>query len=325
MKKVFMILTIGILIALVTACGSEKINEGNAAANEEANSADNESDAVETITVTHELDETEVQKNPEKVVVFDYGILDTFDKLGLDVAGVAKSSTIPSYLDQYNDDAYENVGSLKEPDFEKLANIEPDLIIISGRQSTVYDQLSDIAPTIYLGVDTTRYMDSFKENMSIIGEIFDKTEEIDEELANIEDGIADLQNSAKENGESALIILANDDKISAYGPNSRFGIIHDVFGIPAVDDNIEASTHGMNVTFEYVVEQDPDMLYVIDRGAVVNGESSAKQIVENELVEGTKAYQNDHIFYLDPEFWYLSGGGLISVSEMVNQISESIN
>lgn len=328
MRKFFMILALGILIAVITACGSSNTeeenntSENNASENTSEKSSDNEAD--KTITVEHELGQTEIQKNPEKVVVFDFGILDTFDRLGLDVAGVAKSSTLPTYLEKYSDEQYENVGSLKEPDFETLANIDPDLIIISGRQAPVYDQLMEIAPTIYLGVDTTRYMDSFKENMGIIGEIFNKQGEVKEELEKIDDAIATLQGKANENGENALIILANDDKISAYGPNSRFGMIHDVFGIPAVDENIEASTHGMNVTFEYVLEQDPEMLYVIDRGAVVNGESSAKQIVENELVEGTKAFQNDNIFYLNPEFWYLSGGGLVSVSEMVNEISSSL-
>lgn len=108
------------------------------------------------------------------------------------------------------------------------------------------------------------------------------------------------------------------------GANSRFGLIHDVFGIKPVDENIEASTHGMNVSFEYVVEKDPDMLYVIDRSAAVEGNSTAKQLVENKLVENTKAYQNDNIVYLNPDFWYLSGGGLVSVEEMVNEISDSL-
>ncbi len=78
-----------------------------------------------------------------------------------------------------------------------------------------------------------------------------------------------------------------------------------------VDKSIEASTHGMNVSFEYVMEQDPELLYVIDRGAVVGGESSAQQLVENQLVENTQAYQNDRIYYLPPDYWYLSGGGLV--------------
>lgn len=81
----------------------------------------------------------------------------------------------------------------------------------------------------------------------------------------------------------------------------------------------------MNVSFEYVVEQNPEMLYVIDRGAVVGSESSAKQVVENDLTKKTKAYKNDNIVYLNPDYWYLSGGGLVSVQEMVNEIDESLS
>src|SRR5690606_12202318 len=235
------------------------------------------------------------------------------DKLGVNVTAVPQGN-IPSYLEKFESDEYENVGSLKEPDFDKLAEIDPDLIIISGRQASLYDQLSELAPTVHLGVDTTRYMDSFKENLDAIGKIFNKDDEVQTELAAIEESIAGLKEKAEGSGMNSLIILANDDKISAYGPNSRFGLIHDVFGVEPVDKGIEASTHGMNVTFEYVMEQNPDILYVVDRGAVVGGTAgeSAKQLVENELVENTNAYKNDNIHYLNPEYWYLSGGGLVS-------------
>ncbi|MFD2760045.1 siderophore ABC transporter substrate-binding protein [Lentibacillus juripiscarius] len=316
MRKLLLITVLSGLMVFVAACGSSsdssEEDKGNA------------SGEAEKVTVNHELGETDVPKNPEKVVVFDFGTLDTLDKLGVNVTGVPKGS-IPDYLEKYKSDKYANAGSLKEPDFDKLAQINPDLIIISGRQASLYDQLKEIAPTVHLGVDTTRYMDSFKENLNKIGTIFGKQDEIDKELEAIEKSIADLKEKAEASNKEALIILANDDKISAYGPNSRFGIIHDVFGVPAVDKNIEVSTHGMNVSFEYVVEQNPEMLYVIDRGAVVGSESSAKQVVENDLTKKTKAYKNDNIVYLNPDYWYLSGGGLVSVQEMVNEIDESLS
>ncbi|WP_330949366.1 siderophore ABC transporter substrate-binding protein [Virgibacillus sp. MG-45] len=317
MKKLQLLLVIGLLTLFVAACGTSDKDEKNGAKEGTAEKA-------ETITVEHELDTTEVTKNPEKVVVFDFGILDTMDKLGIKVAGVPQAGVIPSYLEKFASEDYGNVGSLKEPDFEKIAEINPDLIIISSRQSAVYDQLKELAPTIYLGVDPTKYMDSFKENMQVVADIFDKQSEIDNELKAIDQSIAGLQEKTKDMDEKALIVLANDDKISAYGPNSRFGLIHDVFGVPAEDDKIEASTHGMNVSFEYVLEKDPAILYVVDRGAAVGGESSAKQLVENTLVKQTNAYKNDRIKYLDPEFWYLSGGGLVSVKEMIKEVEESL-
>lgn len=277
----------------------------------------------DAVLVKHELDETAVPKNPEKVIVFDFGVLDTLDKLDIEVTGVPQNN-IPAYLEKYEGKEYENVGGLKEPDFEKIANIDPDVIIISGRQADIYDQLSDIAPTIHLGIDNNDYMKSFEKNLNVIGEIFEKETEVKEAFETIEASIADLKEEAASLQVNSLIILANEDKISAYGPKSRFGIIHDVFGVPAVDEDIEISTHGANVTFEYVLEKDPDILYVVDRGAAVGGESSAKQIVENKLMERSKAYQNDNIIYLSPDYWYLSGGGIKSVTEMINEIEASL-
>src|SRR5699024_2872845 len=197
----------------------------------------------ETVTVENELGKTEVEKDPEKVVVFDFGALDTLNELDVDVEGVPKDN-MPSYLEDYESDEYENVGSLKEPDFEKIAEIDPDVILISGRQSDLYEQLEELAPTVYVGVDTSEYMDSFEENVNKIGKIFGKEEEVETELTDIEEKIEDVQEDAEESDKDGLIVLANDDKISAYGPESRFGLIHDVFGVPATDEGIEVSTHG---------------------------------------------------------------------------------
>lgn len=313
MKKYAFLFVTSLLLMTLAACGSSASDDDKSSGEEDA-----------SITVEHELGEAEVDKNPEDVVVFDYGILDTLDELGVDVAAVPQGN-IPAYLDNYESDDYEDVGSLKEPDFEKIAEVDPDLIIISGRQSDVYDELEEIAPTVYLDVDTDRYMDSFKENMDTIGKIFDKEDAIDDELTEIDDSIDSLKEKAKDLDKQGLIIMANDDKISAYGPGSRFGLIHDVFGIPAADEGIDASIHGQNVSFEYVKEQNPDLLYVVDRGAAItDGEPSAKKMVENDLMKDTKAYQNDDVTYLDPDYWYLSGGGLVSVQEMIQEVADSL-
>src|SRR5699024_12499051 len=92
---------------------------------------------------------------------------------------------VPEYLDKYEGKAYENIGALKEPDFEKIAEIDPDLIIISGRQSDVYDQLQELDPTVFLGVDTERYMDSFTENVETIGEIRSEERRVGEECRSL--------------------------------------------------------------------------------------------------------------------------------------------
>ena len=112
------------------------------------------------------------------------GALDTLDKLGVEVAAVPHDG-LPKYLSKY-EGTTENAGGLKEPDFEKINEIAPDLILISGRQSDAYEELSKIAPTVYVGVDTTKYMESFEENVTLLGKIFGKEREAAKEFASVE-------------------------------------------------------------------------------------------------------------------------------------------
>lgn len=320
MRKTLLLALLSILLLIFAACSSSS----DTTKTDTSNDATSNENSSETVTISHEFDEVEVQKNPEKVVVFDFGVLDTLDHFGIDIVGLPQMG-VPSYLNKYTSDEYENLGSLKEPDFEKIDQIRPDLIIISTRQAELYDELAKLGPVVYLAIDTTNYVESFKENLQIIGQIFDIEDKINEEITAIEEKINDVSAKASELNKNALILLANENKVSAYGKGSRYGLIHDEFGIPAVDEGIESSTHGMNVTFEYVLENDPDIIYVIDRSAAIGEEPSAKAVVENEIIQKTKASQNDEIYYLDPEVWYLSGGGVVSFNKMIDEISESLD
>jgi len=274
--------------------------------------------------IPHPLGTTTLAKKPERVVVFDFGALDTLDKLGVDVIALPKT-LIPGYLQKYHDPKYVNVGSLQEPDFERIYALRPDLILISGRQSELYEEFAAIAPTLFVGVDAARYMESFEENARLLGRIFEKEAEVEAELAKIRQAVSEIRAKAAGSRLRALVILANEGRASAYGPGSRFGLIHDELGFLPADEKIVSSTHGQSISFEYILEKDPDILFVIDRTAAIGGESSAKAVVENRLVRLTKAYENGKIVYLEPDVWYLSGGGLVSVARMVQQVAQALD
>ena len=275
----------------------------------------------EKIKITHKLGETEVTKNPSRVIVFDYGIADALNTLDVEIIGLPKSS-LPSLLSKYEDGKYENVGSLKEPDMEKVYELKPDLIIMSGRLESYYEELNKIAPTIYLGVDNTDYLGSFKKNMETLGQIFDKEKEVKTQVAKVEEAIGKVNEKAE--GVNALIALANDNAFSVYGEGSRFGIIHKEFGIEAVDKTIESSTHGQKASFEYILDKNPDYLFVIDRAAVTGGNTSAKEMFDNEIIKKTDAYKNGNIVYLDADVWYTISGGIESTQKMVDEVLEAL-
>ena len=276
------------------------------------------------IKITHKLGEATLKKNPKKVVVFDYGTLDSLDKMGIEIKGLPKSN-IPSYLSKYKDDKYVDVGTLFEPNFEKLNEIKPDVIFISARQSKVYEELNKIAPTIQLNTENGKYMESVKSNLEKLGKVFDKEDFVKDEIKKLDDSVKDINKKASESGKKALVILANDGALSAYGKGSRFGIIHEELGFPLSDEHIDTAVHGQKISFEYVVEKNPDYIFVVDRGAVVQGgHKSVNKILENDLIKTTKAYRNNKIISLNPELWYISSGGIVSTTEMLKEIKESI-
>ncbi|WP_419871934.1 siderophore ABC transporter substrate-binding protein [Candidatus Pristimantibacillus sp. PTI5] len=329
MKKSFVTIILTLVLAvIVSACGGNNANNSSGATNvptDVSTEAPTESPtAPAEVTITHSLGTATVKSNPAKVAVFDYGVLDTLDKLGIEVAAVPQDN-LPSYLEKYKDSKYENAGTLFEPDFEKLSALGPDVIFIGGRTSEAYEELNKIAPTILVSIDYASYAQSFESNMKMIGQLFGKDADVAAEISAIQTASADLSAKAANAGK-ALILLTTGGKISAYGPGSRFGIIHDVLGFVPADAAIKSDTHGQSVSNEYVLETNPDILFVVDRDSVAGGEGAqpAKQVIENDLIKNTNAYKNNKIFYLSPGYWYLSGGGLISAKEMINEAAKAV-
>jgi iron complex transport system substrate-binding protein len=317
MKKWSFLVVLVSMMLLLAACGSKEESKT------ESTESDAKTAAAEKMTIEHKYGEAVIEKSPKKVVVFDFGILDTLDELGVEVTGVPQAA-IPAYLEKYAGEGYTNVGSLKEPDFEAIHAMQPDVIFISGRQAELYEQFAEIAPTVFVELDYTKYMESFEKNMNLVGEIFDKKDEVASALEEINASVEETNKKASDLGKKGLIVLANEGKVSAYGPSSRFGIIHDVFGFGAADEKIEVSTHGQSITMEYIMETNPDVLFVIDRNTAVGGEAGAEKVIENELVKKTTAFKENKIIYLNPDTWYLSGGGLKSVKIMAEEIEAAL-
>src|SRR5690554_2516 len=111
------------------------------------------SDEHEKITITHALGTTQVSKNPQRVVALDFASLETLDQLGIKVIAMPKAN-IPDHLQKYKNDAsVEDIGTLKEINYEKLSELGADVIFMSARLQDSYQELSGIAPTVFTEID----------------------------------------------------------------------------------------------------------------------------------------------------------------------------
>ena len=300
------------LVFALTGCG-QAATVGTAAAEQPA-----------TITVEHAQGSTAgVPVNPETVFTFDLGVLDTMDALGVEPDGVPKA-TYPAALQKYSEERFSKIGSMKEPDFEAISAGAPDLIIISGRTAGAYEELSKIAPTIDLTLDAAKPMEGFKSQTATLGKIFGKEALVTEKLAAIDSKISETQSKAADAGKG-LIVLTSGGEVTAYGAGSRFGIIHDVLGVKTAADIKADASHGEAVSFEFLKETNPDILYVINRDSATGSDATASNaVLDNDLVKSTNAGTNGKIVNLDPASWYLVGYGLNNVQAMIDAVAGSV-
>lgn len=274
---------------------------------------------ADDLVVTHAQGETTVPANPQTVVVFTLGALDTLDAIGVPVAGVTKGLK-PDYLSKYAGDDYRKIGSLFEPDYEAIVVLDPDLIIIGGRSAAKYAELAKIAPTIDVTPSREDYLASAASHARTLGRIFDKEAEVQSLLDELDASTEKLRSLAGEAG-TALAVITTGGKMSAHGPGSRFAVLYDGYGFTPAAEGLSTGTHGQPISFEYLLETDPDWLFVVDRDAAIGREGqSAQQFFDNEIMHKTKAWSQDQVVYVNPQYWYLVVGGPRALKSNVDQI-----
>jgi len=245
--------------------------------------------------------------------------------LGVEVAGVPTVAKLPPQLAQYADERYLKVGSLFEPNYEVIHAAQPQVIFVAGRSAPKYDELSKLAPTVDLTVNPRDLVGSVTRNTETLAAIYGKEAQAKQQLDALRASISALHSQAATAG-TALIVLTTGGKMSAYGPGSRFGVIHDAFGIKPASKDLNVSNHGQAVSFEFIAEMDPDWLFVIDRDAAIGREGvSAQRMLDNELMRPTKAWKNKRVVYLNGFNWYLLGSaGLTAMQQNVDDIAAAL-
>ncbi|WP_226886538.1 siderophore ABC transporter substrate-binding protein [Nisaea nitritireducens] len=278
---------------------------------------------AQEVVVEHAKGTTTLPAIPEKVLVFNLSALDVLDAIGVEVTGVPGGPK-PEHLAKYASGSYLNVGSLFEPDYEAVVAAEPDLVIVGGRSSRNYDDLSKIAPTIDLSAGWDNHIEDAKRNALTLGKVFGKEAEVRALVDKLESSTAELQALAGKAG-TALAMITTGGKMSAHGPGSRFSVLYDVYGFkPAVED-LGTGLHGQPISFEFLLETDPDWLFVVDRDAAIGREAqSAAAMLDNEIIHKTKAWKAGHIVYVNAGNWYLAGTGLQALQMNVDEIAGAL-
>lgn len=263
---------------------------------------------------------------PERMAVLDLAVLDIVDHFGFrkQVVGIPKSTPV-EYLDDYfTDESIENLGSVQEVDLEALMSVKPDVIFIGPRLTSRYEELSKIAPVVMVSLDYEKgTMESFKENVLNLSKIFGKEEQANEDIKMYDERVEALRKQTQD--KTMVLGLVTASSFNTLGNASRGSILGKDISFENLGASID-STHGNESSFEYLIEVDPDYIFVLDKDSAVQREGSkiAQEVMDNELVKQTSAYQNNRIVYLTPSVWYLAEGGIQAMDQMLEDVENCL-
>ncbi len=200
-------------------------------------------------SVDHARGSTEVPENPQRVVTLEPLELDTAVAAGITPVGAAVASNvsgIPAYLGV---DGVTPVGTVPEPDLEAIAALQPDLILgTQSRHSKLYDQLSAIAPTVFIASQA----DPWRDNAAVIAQALGREDEVAEQISAVDERCAEIADEHDVAGQSAQVIRPRDEStLSLYGPVSFAGSLLECVGFVTPDhewvDGLQADISPENI------------------------------------------------------------------------------
>ena len=270
-------------------------------------------------TVEHAMGSTEIPGRPERVVVLDTGELDSVLSLGVTPVGAVTTAVSDGFLSYLADDAadVEVVGTISEPDLEAIAAVEPDLILSNkARHEDIYEQLSQIAPTVF----ADRVGAVWKDNLRLDAEALGLEDEAEELIGAYEDDAAALgQEIGNPAGTTVSTMRFVEGGIRVYTAESFIGTVMADIGL----DHLQLPTADVPTFAELSTEEltraDADVVLYSSYGPV--DDSGEAAVVAGPLWPLLTGVQEGRAYAVEDDVFY-TGIGLRAATLQLDALRE---
>lgn len=287
-------------------------------------SAEDNSSKGNTITVTDVRGNVEIPADPQRIVDLS-GSSDILSILGYDVIGTANSdgydyTKLPSYLEDTLAGAEILGYSMQDTmDIEAVMNLNPDLIVISTVQEKMYDQLSEIAPTVMIQLEALNWKDDVRNLAKVFGK---------EDVA--EAWLTNYETKAKEAGDKIKAEYGEDTTYLSIleGQGSFYVFDGAGFGDVLYNDMQLAKPAGMPeqsdmqlpvVNYEGLATIKADYIFTMAK------EEQVAQIENNSIWKNLPAVKEGHAIMLGASPYFNQGYSCIGREKLVDEIGDMLN
>ncbi|GGE56502.1 Fe(3+)-citrate-binding protein YfmC [Pullulanibacillus camelliae] len=287
----FLMLVLALSTSILFGCNAASSSGHSASSSDTASSS-----GQNTRTITHLMGKTKIKGTPKRVVTLEFGLTDAVVSLGVSPVGVADDGKPDNIAQEVRDKMkdYKSVGSRAEPNLEVIRTLHPDLIIgDSSRDTNIYKQLSDIAPTIILPSNDGTYQDAIKDQL-VIGKALNKEKKAQAFVAKHKEKVAALKKKVPKN-TSILIAQVTDKDINARASTYFQPGLMQAIGFKYALKGSSTETI-KKLTMEQLLQINPDILVITKPKLIPVWE-------KNPLWKDLKAVKNHRVYGVSHTTW----------------------
>ena len=301
--------TIGMLCMLLVTLGFVSGCQGR----QEASSSD------KTITVRDAKGEVAIPAEPKRIVDLS-GNSDILSLLGYSVAGTANSDAydytqLPTYLQEPLQGAKILGYSMQDTmDIEGILELHPDLIIISGVQEKMYEQLKKIAPTLMVELAQT----DWRQDVNTFARMMQQEDRAASWLKSYDEKAKKAGAAVrKANGEDTtyLALLASGGQLFVFDAAGIGSVLYEDMGLKKPANMPRQDSISLPViSYEGLADLDADHLIVVGTDA------DMKALKKNSIYKSMQAVKNNRVLELPSSPYFNIGYSSIGRDVILDEV-----
>ncbi len=279
---IFVVMTVFILTILLGGCTGDKIDKKS--------SEQVKKEAIYPLTIVDSYErEITIEKEPERVISVAPNITETIYVLGKSNKLVGKTEYC-NYPEEVKD--VTSIGSLREPNIEKITELKPNLVIASTHfNKEVVQKLEELNIKVVVLYGSESF-EGVYETISKVGMVLNAQNKAEEVIAGMKKKVQQVLEKVNEKEKPSVYYVVGFGKYGDYtaGEDTFIGQLIEMAG----GKNAAEDVQGWKYSLERLVEKNPDILICSKYNSTKEGIISANGYKDLDAVKNNRLYEIDN-------------------------------
>lgn len=326
MKNRLSLLLFALMAILVLVACTDTTQEKETPQNEkEASTGEQESQSESGMQEITYLGETYVV--PEKVerIVITGAMESMEDATALNIEPVGAITVAGEFPEVFKAamGKAESIGEKQQPNFEKILELQPDVILGTTKfPDEVVQKLEQVATTILVSHIST----DWEDNLMLMAQLGGKESEAKALLAQYEKDIESAKTTLLQEfeGDTVMAIRIRGGQMFVYPEDVFFNpSLYNELGLE-VPEVIQKAKAQEAISVEQLAEVNPDVLFVqVQQSGTEENEQAYEEMKKNPITQNITAFKNDDV-YINIVDSLLEGGTVFSKIEFLEALQQNV-